>query len=76
MPAYKYRGIWVDPADTDSTLVLLDQLELQLIVLALDWAVEKSEAKQGAQTNSLRQLAAGMRELHLQRVNMVNQLRQ
>lgn len=76
MTAYKYRGIWVDPADPNSTLVLLDQLELELIVLALDWAVEKSEAKQGAQTNSLKQLAAGMRELHLQRVNMVNQLRQ
>lgn len=74
MTDYKYSGVWVDPNSTSDVLVLMDQMELQLIVLALDWAVEKSESKTGAQTNRLKQLSARMRELHHQRVDMVNQL--
>lgn len=68
------RGIWVDPTRTDDVLVHLNQFELQLIVLALNWAVGKSRTKQGAQTQALMQLEERMRALHHQRVDLVNQL--
>ncbi len=74
MKDYKYRGIWVDPSATDENLLLLDHSELELVILALNWAVEKSELKTGAQTRRLRDLEERMRELRLQRVDMVIQM--
>lgn len=70
----EYEGIWVNPANLKEIVISLDDFELQLIVLALSWAVEKSELKAGAQTKPLRKLEKRIRKLLHQRVSLVNKL--
>jgi len=68
-------------ADTQVTefSLSLDVQEIQLLMLALNWAVDKSEQKQGAQTQPLKALERTLRiEYHelLGQHNLLEQLKE
>ncbi|MEG4517568.1 MULTISPECIES: hypothetical protein [unclassified Microcoleus] len=68
-------------ADTQVTefSLSLDLQEIQLLMLALNWAVDKSEEKQGAQTTPLKALERTLRiEYHelLEQHNLLEQLKE
>lgn len=46
-------------------LISVTSAEFELIILSVDWAIEKSEAKQGAQTEKLKQLKIDLKKARL-----------
>ncbi len=59
-------GLFRDSA-TNQSLLLLNDFEIQLIILALSWAAEKSSLEERAQTKPLTELESKIRTLYHQR---------
>ena len=64
-------GLFRDIA-TNQSLLLLNDFEIQLIILALSWAKEKSSLEERAQTKPLTELESKIRTLYHQKYNITH----
>lgn len=64
-------GLFRDMA-TNQSLLLLNDFEIQLIILALSWAKEKSSLEERAQAKPLTELESKIRTLYHQKHNIVD----
>ena len=64
-------GLFRDIA-TNQSLLLLNDFEIQLILLALSWAKEKSRLEERAQTKPLTELESKIRTLYHQKNNVTD----